>query len=243
MQDLNGFRRGFWTFQLVLLGLGLGAILNGCNRSDTVPGPTLASESSGEAPATPVLPPMEPDALHQRLQEDAGKTAQTPEQLREDTIKNEILFDYTGIVSTLGQAEAYVDPATNRLCWRAFTCTYPKCTGKGKDGNPFLFAYRTPGVIVGANGQVDWTVPNSIPSQETRLAGVCPACFKVNVVRPYHPADELQKREAMTRKINGKSAEIDTFLNRNEKPPRELWDELDKMRAQQSELPTYYLRE
>ena len=81
-----------------------------------------------------------------------------------------------------------VDKETGELCWRAYVCTNPSCSGKGKTswGRPLLFIHPDPLVKVGPDGKAFYEKPP--PGKEPfeyllELGGTtyptCPECLKI----------------------------------------------------------------
>jgi len=219
---------------IVLVGALLAAApLGGCRR-DAPP------EIETEDPAEPAAPPQPevPEGTTERIQEKAVVAGQTPEKTREDLIREEIIFEYSGITPAQRKGTAMVN-AEGKLCWPAMTCTNPRCSGKGKNGQPFLFAYHYRAVTVGPDGQPDFSANATAPPLV--LLGTCPACFMTKTVEPYLPPEERKRFAEITRRVMKKARENAAITQSGRLLTSEEYAEYRKLLEEQADVPVYYL--
>ncbi|MCE9544941.1 MAG: hypothetical protein K8T25_05405, partial [Planctomycetia bacterium] len=194
-------------------------------------------------PEKPEVAFQEPEEVVKSSQEQISTEAvakSKPEtDVREERIKKEVLQDYKTLAPATGDGAAAADPASGKLCWRAFTCTHPKCSGQGKNGNPYLFAYRYDGVTLGPNGQPDWS--QNAAKEPMTMLGVCPACGRANTVAPYYPPDIAQQAREIDKKVNRIKAAITAAMRQGGQAPSAMFTELDETLKQRAALPVYYL--
>ncbi|MCG8584165.1 MAG: hypothetical protein MI757_05585, partial [Pirellulales bacterium] len=104
------------------------------------------------------------------------------------------------VVAAEEQGGAYVDPASGKMTWRAFTCRNPSCPGQGRDGRPFRFAPQLVGAVIGANGRV--TFPQATIEQRHRMEHPeCPACGLSDHTGRFDPPEVVERREALLNEL------------------------------------------
>jgi hypothetical protein len=234
-----------WNLPACCVVVGFAVIwCPGCGK----PAPELPPADTS---ALPTLDPEQPavafhepeemvQSVEQQIKQEAAKSEKTPEDVRRERIEKEIVQEYTTLAPAAGDGAAYADP-TGKICWRAFTCSHPKCGGQGKNGNPFVFAYRYEGVTVGPGGQPDWS--QNAGKEPMTMLGICPACGRANTVEPYYPPDVAKQAREIDKQVTRIKAKITAAMRQGSQAPQEMFAELDAALKQREALPIYYLCE
>ena len=132
---------------------------------------------------------------------------------------------------------AHVDPASGKISWPAVACTLDDCSGRGPNGEVFVFPFKIVGATVDANGQIAWP-------QTSRNHGVvrCPTCGRSDGVGHYDPPAvehrkaELAEELALSRATFKAARRSDQPSPTDHRPPKEILDEI-------ANLPRIFLLE
>jgi hypothetical protein len=227
----NNFRRSRCVSQFLAAAL-LSLLAWGCKKD----APDTPS-AEAEAPATATLPPVEAEGTQQNVQEKAAESGKTPEKTREELVKEEIITEFSGVMPAARQAVAMVSPE-GKICWPAMTCTNRRCSGQGKDGRPFLFAYHYKAVTLGSDGKLDFRA--NLQSKPLVLLGTCPACFMANTVEAYLPPDERKRFDEISRRLMKKAHE-NAAITKNRLLTADESAAYRKLQEEQANMPVYYL--
>lgn len=215
------------------------AVFSSCEKNETAK-EVVPDEAS-------VAVPDNPDESLKAIAKMATLAGKSPEELRDEAVKRDILVEYSSVVTAPGQGAhpnqgpATVNPTTHRLCWPAMTCTNPKCSGKGSNGKPYLFAYRHSAVTIGPDGKPDWSANVYAPS--SIVEGICPACLNGSFVTPYIPPDVRLRFEELSQKIKKIDREMKEIMQSGQYVPKEKYQEFTRLFDERATMPVEYLCE
>jgi hypothetical protein len=186
---------------LLLLALG-GLPVAGCSCTDTEIQeklPSLATELP-EVHETPDEIRTEM-ILHERL------SAEFKQLQLKLMVANHKIVEREGVeghrqvpVPKTSEINAYVDPQSGNIAWRAWTCYNPECSGRGKGGGPLIFVKKWNNARIGEERKVVYDLIQLTEDEEKEQRSkppiICPSCGRVVFLAPYDsPAAELRRRQ------------------------------------------------
>jgi hypothetical protein len=140
-------------------------------------------------------------------------------------------FEQEPVQKTPSQ-QAVVDPTTNQIAWRAFTCWNPECLGKGKGGGPVAFAMKWEHASIGPGGKVVW---RTLSEKELPPAITCPVCGLADFIQYYDEPEAELRREQLTaelarsRQIRAEAETAGRLVPAGVRTPTEIMRELNEL--------------
>jgi len=238
----------FARFRLEGILLGIAAALSGCGKSDaTATSTPIGHDSLSSVPVVAESLDEIRDRMQQLVLHDQEKDRFiiSPERQNEfDQWKLKALikldevrrregvagFEQKPVDKTSSQSGA-VDPASNRIAWRAFTCWNPACLGAGKGGGPLMFVVERDNAEI-QDGKLKY---RTLRDDEKSAPAVCPKCGRMDLVCPYdEPAVELRRRELQTELTNARDVRArceaeGKLVPATVRPPTEIMKESDQL--------------
>ena len=135
------------------------------------------------------------------------------------------------------QGAAYVDPASGKVAWPAYTCMNADCGAQGKGGRPFLFVRKLDDITVEEDGRI---VLGHAAGLKLLTAPTCPACNSNKWTGAYEPPEIAQRRVLLEAELAASRAARAKAKRAGETPPTDFRTPMEIMRDL-SALPKLYL--